>query len=141
MSRNRTHSMIEQGDLIPGQWYIGRGRYANIGLWTEAHFLTIGEDMGQPRIKQELCSAPGNDGWGSFQLFLALDDGDLLEGDTGSGARLCFPSDAGSAAVRLEWTLEGQARLRLSAQRVLGIERDRPVETPVHKIVSADHEE
>jgi hypothetical protein len=134
-------SLITTQNLIPGQWYIGRGRHANIALWTGAHFLTIGEEMGQPRIKQELCSTPGDDGWGSFQPFMALDDGDLLEGDACSGARLRFPSDAGSAAVRPEWTLEGQARLQRSARRVLGLERDRPVETPVHKIVSTNHEE
>jgi hypothetical protein len=150
--RQKQYEQIPLEHLEPGVWYVGRGRNNDVALWTGTYFLTIGSEMGRASMKRELywqvtpdVSFASNveENLGTFQPFLALDTGDelnTLESEGRYTSVLGFPSRTGPHP-NAEWTLEGQTRLQRSARRVLGLERDRPVETPVHKIVSTDHEE
>jgi hypothetical protein len=67
---------ISVTELVPGKWYIGRGRNANVGLWNGHHFLVIGEKFDDYVIKQEPYYTAET---GCFQPFAALDEGVMIE--------------------------------------------------------------
>ncbi len=126
-----TLSQIPRDKLLEGIYYLGRGRNSNFGLWTGTYFLTIGSSMGNAAIKHEAyytpkaecIGEPPEESWGTFQPFLPLDDGDVLEFDDesyGYAKTIAFPSKAGKAKPDPNWTLEGQKRLKASAKRAFG---------------------
>ena len=63
-------------ELVAGRYYVGRGRHANVGLWTGRCFLTIGEKLGRDVVKQEPYYTKE---MGCFQPFAPLDEGWTLE--------------------------------------------------------------
>ena len=63
---------IPREELVPGRYYVGRGRHANVGRWTGHYFLTIGEKLGRDVVKKEPYYTPET---GCFQPFLPLDEG------------------------------------------------------------------
>lgn len=76
----KTTIPLEQ--LSQGAWYVGRGRNGNVGLWDGEMFLVIGKKFGRPVIKYE---SPYSDDEGTFQAFLRIDEGTMIEpfGDVG----------------------------------------------------------
>jgi len=62
--------------LVPGRYYVGRGRHANVGLWNGDYFQTIGDKMGREVVKQEPYYTEES---GCFQPFRELDEGRTIE--------------------------------------------------------------
>ncbi|MBU2803239.1 hypothetical protein HFV02_13495 [Acidithiobacillus caldus] len=73
---------IPAEQLVKGAWYVGRGRNGNVGLWDGEMFLVIGYKFDRPTIKYE---SPYKDEEGTFQAFLRIDEGTMIEpfGDIG----------------------------------------------------------
>jgi hypothetical protein len=130
MKKQSPYNQIPREKLLEGTWYAGRGRNSNFGLWTGTYFLCIGSSMGRATIKNEAYYTPKaqcigevpEESWGTFQPFLALDDGDILEFDDSSqyAKTIVFPSAAGQTPPDPNWTVEGQKRNLISAKRFLG---------------------
>jgi len=74
--------VISLDQLTPGRWYVGRGRNGNVGLWDGETFLVIGFKFDHPVVKHEF---PYTSESGTFQPFLLIDEGSMLEpfGNTG----------------------------------------------------------
>ena len=72
----KTYSQIPRDGLQPGRWYVGRGRYKNVGYWTGHYFLTIGEKFGELRVKKEPYYTETE---GCFQPFRVIDEGSAVE--------------------------------------------------------------
>lgn len=66
-------TQIPLADLIPGRWYLGRGRNANVAFWTGRVFVTIGLKRGIGWDVKLESFFTENDG--CFQPFLLLDEG------------------------------------------------------------------
>lgn len=76
---------LRRDELVPGRWYVGRGRNGNMGLWDGELFLVlarIGAKVGpgphdwETRwgVKMEPYFEPGT---GCFQPFKAVDMGSV----------------------------------------------------------------
>ena len=63
-------------NLIPGRWYVGRGRRGNVGRWDGTRFLTIDEKFGELVIKSEPYYSAET---GTFQPFALVDEGVMIE--------------------------------------------------------------
>ena len=74
-------TQIPQDKLVTGRWYAGRGRNANVAVWTGATFLTVGFTFKQGVVKDEGYYGPAE---GCFQPFQLIDEGYTLEGLDGS---------------------------------------------------------
>lgn len=69
-------TVINIDKLKPSRWYIGRGRNSNVALWDGEFFITVGTSFGRFEVKYE--SYYTDDG-GTFQPFLCIDEGVVLE--------------------------------------------------------------
>lgn len=77
-------SQIPESELIEGRWYVGRGRNANVALWTRIGkppggrltFVTVGSTFHQPVIKDEGYYGPEA---GCFQPFALVEEGLVSE--------------------------------------------------------------
>jgi hypothetical protein len=68
-------SQIPLEELIRDRYYVGRGRCANVGLWTGEWFLTVGDKF-SARMKMEGYYKAE---YGSFQPFRLIDEGIAIE--------------------------------------------------------------
>jgi hypothetical protein len=69
-------TVLPKESLVPGRWYVGRGRNANVALWDGEIFLTIADKGGEAVIKGEPYYEAA---WGCFQPFLVVEEGHLTE--------------------------------------------------------------
>src|SRR5260370_42073661 len=67
---------VSKQSLVPGRWYVGRGRTANVALWDGETFLTIADEGGEAVVKGEPYYEAE---WGCFQPFLVVEEGQLTE--------------------------------------------------------------
>ncbi len=70
---------VPRKQLIPGRWYVGRGRNANVALWTGETFLTIGFRFRQPDVKNEGYYEDDAAQGGCFQPFALIVEGVVTE--------------------------------------------------------------
>jgi hypothetical protein len=81
-ARRTPRKMIPREELIEGRWYVGRGRNANVALWTRMGktdrftFLTISFKFNQPDVKDEGYYEKDH---GCFQPFALIDEGLALQ--------------------------------------------------------------
>lgn len=88
---------IPQKDLIEGRWYVGRGRNANVALWSRIGkgansrltFMTVGFTFHSPVVKDEGYWLDEREvaqtedkkliSYGCFQPFKLIDEGTVAE--------------------------------------------------------------
>ena len=51
----REYKQMDLSQLVIGQWYVGKGRNGDVGLWDGEHFLVIG--------KSGIKVGPGRQDW------------------------------------------------------------------------------
>ena len=69
-------TVLPKQSLVPGRWYVGRGRNANVALWDGEIFLIIGDEGGEAVIKGEPYYEVE---CGCFQPFLIAEQRHLTE--------------------------------------------------------------
>ena len=106
------YEQITRSALVPGGWYVGRGRNANIGLWDGQDFLVLAEISKKigpgPKdwakewgVKREPYSEADN---GCFQPFKVVDMGavSVPMGERNYALAMRFESPPSASAQGLE---------------------------------------
>src|ERR1051325_2379704 len=68
-------SVLAKDQLIPGRWYVGRGRNSNVALWDGENFLTVAYKGEYPDVKIEPYYEADS---GCFQPFLLVPEGQMI---------------------------------------------------------------